>query len=437
MSTLTSPVPTVAVALPQADKRRYLAAGTFILLGAVDILVFGLFSHRGDAVFGLSVSGQGIQVPNVRLPGALSCYVLGGISAAVGVARAATDLSRLQKRIGIAVVLFAFILALLCWSDAGNSVGPISMVILLQGTVTAAIPLVLGALSGLLCERSGVINIAIEGQLLCGAFASAAVASVVGATVGLWFGLIAGSLTGGLVGALLAVFAIKYRVDQIILGVVINLLALGFTNYLYDRVMAPYSNTWNTGNFFEPYKIPLLGDIPVIGPIFFDSNVLLYITYLVIIAVQVGLFSTRWGLRVRAVGEHPTAADTVGIRVLWNRYRNVILGGMVAGIGGAYLTVGSVGLFSAGSTGTGMSDGFGYIGLAAMIFGRWRPGGAIAAALLFGFSSQLGALLGLLGVPVNSNILAMVPYVATIVAVAGLVGKVRAPAADGKPYVKA
>jgi general nucleoside transport system permease protein len=432
MSTLTSPVRTATVGLPQADPRRYLAAGTFVLLGLVDIAAFGLFSHRGDAVFALSVSGEGIQVPSVHLPGALSCYVLGGVSVAVGLVRAATDLSRTQKRIAIAVALVAFILALLCWSDAGSAVGPVNMIVLLQGTITAAIPLVLGALSGLLCERSGVINIAIEGQLITGAFASAAVASVVGATVGLWSGLIAGSLTGGLVGALLAVFAIKYRVDQVILGVVINVLAMGMTNYLYDRVMAPYSNTWNTGNFFAPLKVPLLGDIPIIGPIFFDSNVLLYITYIVIIVIQVGLFRTRWGLRVRAVGEHPSAADTVGIRVLWNRYRNVILGGMVAGIGGAYLTVGNVGQFS-----TGMSSGFGYIGLAAMIFGRWKPSGAVAAALLFGFTGQLGAVLGLLGVPVDSNILAMAPYVATIVAVAGLVGKVRAPAAEGKPYVKA
>jgi general nucleoside transport system permease protein len=286
-------------------------------------------------------------------------------------------------------------------------------------------------LSGLMCERSGVINIAIEGQLLTGAFAAAIVSSAVGATVGLWFGLLAGCLTGGLVGALLAVFAIKYLVDQIILGVVINLLAIGFTNYLYDRVMVPYANL-NTGNFFTPYKIPVLGDIPIIGPIFFDSTVILYIAYILLILIQVAMFSTRWGLRVRAVGEHPTAADTVGIRVLWTRYRNVILGGMVAGIGGAYLTVGSTGQFS-----TGISSGFGYIGLACMIFGRWKPFGATAAALLFGFCRQLGYELQLLNVPISPYLLAMLPYVATIIAVAGLVGRVRAPAADGKPYIKA
>jgi ABC-type uncharacterized transport system permease subunit len=418
-----------AVRLPQANVRRYLAAGTFVALGLVDILVFGLAAHSGDAVFALSLSGSGIQVPSIHVPAAPVCFVLGAISIGAGVLRATTELSRLGKRLAIAAALLGFLIALLCWADASNSVGPINVVDLLQGTVTAAIPLVFGALSGVMCERSGVINIAIEGQLITGAFAAAAVASAVGV---LWFGLLAGSLTGGLVGALLAVFAIKYRVDQIILGVVINLLAIGMTNYLYNRVMAPNSATWNTGSFFNSVKIPVLGDIPIIGPIFFDSTIFLYIAYILIIVIQVGLFRTRWGLRVRAVGEHPTAADTVGIKVLWNRYRNVILGGMIAGIGGAYLTVGNVGFFS-----PGMSSGFGYIGLAAMIFGRWKPLGAVAAALLFGFSRQLQDLLGLLTVPVPSQILAMVPYVATIVAVAGLVGKVRAPAADGKPYVKA
>jgi ABC-type uncharacterized transport system permease subunit len=416
-----------ALRVPQANERRYLAAGIFVLLGLIDILAFGLFAHSGDAVFAFSLAGT--HVPSLRVPGAPVCFALGAVSIAAGAARVLVDLSRLGRRLLIAAALLSFILALLCWADAGNSIAPVNVTNVLQGTVIYSIVLVLGALSGIMCERSGVINIAIEGQLITGAFASAAVASAVGV---LWLGLVAGSLTGGLVGALLAVFAIKYRVDQIILGVVINLLAIGMTNYLYDRVMAPYSNTWNTGAFFSDIKVPVLSEIPIIGPIFFDSNIFLYITYALIIVIQIGMFRTRWGLRVRAVGEHPTAADTVGIKVLWNRYRNVILGGMVAGIGGAWLTIGNVGFFS-----TGMSSGFGYIGLAAMIFGRWKPLGAVAAALLFGFFRGLEDLLGLLSVPVPSQVLAMAPYVATIIAVAGLVGKVRAPAADGKPYVKA
>ncbi len=425
---------TTAVRLPRADVRGYLAAGSYIVLGLIDMLVFsGLFAagHHGDAVFALSLPGSGIQVPSVHVPAAPAALALGALTLAIGPLRVLVDLPRRAKRLATAVALVASLFALLCWTDASNAVGSMNLVDLLQGTVFAALPLVLGALSGLLCERSGVINIAIEGQLLTGAFAAAMVSSAVGATVGLWTGLVAGSLTGGLVGALLAVFAIRYLVDQIILGVVINLLAIGFTNYLYDRVMVPYAN-FNTGNFFTPYKIPVLGDIPIIGPIFFDSTVILYIAYILLIVIQVALFRTRWGLRVRAVGEHPAAADTVGIRVLWTRYRNVILGGTVAGIGGAYLTVGSTGQFA-----TGISSGFGYIGLACMIFGRWKPLGATAAALLFGFCRQLGQELQLLNVPISPYLLAMLPYVATIIAVAGLVGRVRAPAADGKPYVKA
>ena len=411
---------------PVTVNRRLFAAGSFILFGLIDILVFGLFSHKGDATFALSLPTASVNVPSIRAPAALVCYVLGAASIALGIWRAVGNPGQRARRISIAAVLLFFIISLLCWADAGSAI-PLNVVNLLQNTLTGSIPLILGALAGCLGERAGVINIAIEGQLLVGAFAAAVMASV----SGVWIGLISGSLAGGLVGAVLAVFAIKFFVDQIILGVVLNVLTLGLTNYLYDRLLVTHSNL-NQAFTFNVLKIPGLGNIPVIGPIFFDSNIFLYFTYVAIILVQIGLFSTRWGLRVRAVGEHPTAADTVGIRVLATRYRNVILGGLLAGIGGAYLTVGSVGTFS-----PGMSSGLGYIALAAMIFGRWTPLGATAAALLFGFTEALGNVLGSINVPIPSYILAMAPYVATIIAVAGLVGNVRAPRADGKPYVKA
>jgi len=202
------------------------------------------------------------------------------------------------------------------------------------------------------------------------------------------------------------------------------------TDYFYNRLMSTNPN-YNTGNTFAALKIPGLAEIPVIGPIFFDSNVFLYITYIAVIGVQVAMFHTRWGLRVRAVGEHPAAADTVGIRVLWIRYRNVILGGLLAGIGGSFLTIGSVGLFN-----EDISSGFGYIALAALIFGRWTPLGSLAAALLFGFSLELALVLPTVNPVLPAPIMNMAPYVATIIAVAGLVGKVRAPKADGQPYVK-
>jgi simple sugar transport system permease protein len=414
------------VGRPATVNRRLVASGSFILFGLIDIAVFGYFAHKGDATFALSLPTASVKVPSIHVPAALVCYVLGAASIALGIWRAVADPSQRARRLSIAAVLLFFIISLLCWADAGNAI-PLNMVNLLQNTLTGSIPLILGALAGCMGERAGVINIAIEGQLLVGAFAAAVMASI----SGVWIGLLSGSLAGALVGALLAVFAIKYFVDQIILGVVLNVLTLGLTNYLYDRLLVNNPNL-NQAFTFNVLKIPVLGNIPVIGPIFFDSNIFLYITYAAIILVQIGLFSTRWGLRVRAVGEHPTAADTVGIRVLGIRYGNVIMGGVLAGIGGAYLTVGSVGTFS-----PGMSSGLGYIALAAMIFGRWTPLGATAAALLFGFTEALGNVLGSINTPIPSYILAMAPYVATIFAVAGLVGKVRAPRADGKPYVKA
>jgi len=331
------------------------------------------------------------------------------------------------RRTAIGLVSFLLVVSLLCWAGAGLTTS-INVVNLLSGTLAGSIPIMLGALTGVVCSRSGVINIAIEGQLLLGAFNAAIVASATGS---LWLGLLSGALAGPLVGALLAVFAITYLVDQVVLGVVINLLIAGLTGYLYDAVMIPYQNTLNSPATFSAIKIPLLGDIPIIGPIFFDSTIFLYLTYIAIAAVQVGLFNTRWGLRTRAIGEHPVAADTVGIRVIAMRYRNVIAAGIIAGIGGAYFTIGSVGSF-----GKNMSSGEGYIALAAMIFGRYTPFGAIGAALLFGFTTQLQSIMSTLNTPIQSNLLLMAPYVVTIIVLAGLVGKVRGPKAEGIPYIK-
>jgi general nucleoside transport system permease protein len=414
-----------AVRAPLTTERRHVAAVTFIVIGLINIFVFGLLAHAGDASFELSLTSASVRIPVIRVPAAPVCYALGAVAIGLGVLRLTVPFSRLAKRLAIAGVLVCFLVSLLCWADAGAI--PLNVIIISQGTITESIPLILGALAGCLCERSGVINIAIEGQLLFGAFTAAIVASAFG---GLWVGLVAGSLAGGLVGVVLAVFAISFLTDQIVLGVVLNVLVLGMTDYLYDRLMSTNPN-YNTGITFGSIKIPVLGEIPIIGPIFFDSTVFLYITYIAIIVIQVALFYSRWGLRVRAVGEHPTAADTVGISVLWIRYRNVILGGLVAGIGGAYLTIGSVGSFI-----PNISSGFGYIALAALIFGRWTPLGAVAAALLFGFCEEMALVLPTVNPALPAQIMNMAPYAATIIAVAGLVGKVRPPKADGQPYVK-
>jgi general nucleoside transport system permease protein len=410
---------------------RFAAPITYAVFGLVNILVLGLHA-KGDAIFSFTPEFAKVSVPNLTLAAAVTCYVCGASTLALAVVRlldvlGIIRLGRVWRRVIVGVVLFLFIIALLAWADGGQSI-PFNVVNLLSGTLDVSIPIMLGALTGVICSTSGVVNIAIEGQLLLGAFCAAIATSVTGS---LWLGLVCGALAGSLVAVLLALFAIAYRVDQIVLGVVLNTLVLGLTGYLYNAIMVPYGNTLNNPNTFNPIKIPGLGDIPIIGPVFFDATIFLYITYVLLAGIQIGLFRTRWGLRTRAIGEHPVAADTVGIRVLSLRYRNVILAGLIAGIGGAYFTIGSVGSF-----GPDMSSGEGYIALAAMIFGRYTPFGAIGAALLFGFTTQLQSILSSINVPIQSNLLLLTPYVVTIVVVAGLVGKVRGPRAEGVPYVK-
>ncbi len=361
----------------------------------------------------------------MKVPPGPTAIAAGLITLVLSVLWLRMELGKWARRLIIISAGTLFMFSFLCWASAGKNM---SLVGLLQSSVDRAIPIVLGALAGCLCERAGVINIAIEGQLLFGAFAGALVAS---STHNLYLGLVAAAAAGALLGLVLAVFAIRYAVNQIVVGVVLNVLATGLTGYLYDRVLIRYQNTLNSPAVFHRIAIPLLSKIPVVGAVLFDANIFLYLTYIILIVIQVGLFRTRWGLRVRAVGEHPVAAETVGIRVLAVRYWNVVLGGVVAGIGGAYLTIGSVGPF-----GKDVSSGKGFIALAALIFGRWTPVGALLGALLFGFADAVQNILSVLGTSIPSDFLLMIPYIATIVVVAGMVGRVRPPKAEGKPYVK-
>jgi len=298
----------------------------------------------------------------------------------------------------------------------------------MAGAVTLAVPLVFGSLSGVLCERAGVVNIAIEGQLLLGAFSAAVVATVTG---NVYVGLISAAVAGALVSLVLAVVSIKYLVNQIIVGVVLNVLISGLTSFLFSTLLTADPEHLNKPGRLQAVDIPFLADIPIIGPILFRQSLVGYLMYVAVIVVYVGLFHTKWGLRVRAVGEHPQAADTVGINVNRTRFINVLMGGAIAGIGGSFFTLVSVDAFS-----KDMSGGRGYIALAAMIFGRWNPIGAFLAALLFGFADNLQSIITIIGSPVPSQFMAMLPYALTVIAVAGLVGRSRPPAADGIPYVK-
>jgi simple sugar transport system permease protein len=247
----------------------------------------------------------------------------------------------------------------------------------------------------------------------------------------IWLGTLGGMIAGMAVGAVLAVMVIRYLVDQVIIGIVLNVLAVGLTSFFFNKMLSPHADEFNTPGYFTLFKIPVLGDIPIIGPVLFHGTIFLYLTYLLVAAVHFGLFHTRWGLRLRSVGEHPRAADTVGINVFQTRYRALLLAGAIAGLAGTVLVIGSG---SAGTFQLNMSAGKGFIALAAVIFGRWTPVGAVLAALLFGFADQLQSLLAQAGAPIDSNLLLTLPYIATLFAVAGFVGRVRAPAADGQPY---
>ena len=368
------------------------------------------------------------RIPNAPVPSLVSlllltAVMLGGLVLAV---------LRYRQRRPVpgwvhVVVGAAFVIAFLTYIGAGKST-VIPMISLLAGALALSVPLVFGAMSGVICERSGIINIAIEGQLLFGAFAAAVVASAAGSG---YAGLLAAPVAGALVGAVLAWFSVSFRVNQIIVGVVLNTLIIGLTGFLFATLLSDNKALWNSRMPLPRLPIPGLSQIPVIGPVLFNQTILIYLMYVIVVLLQFMLFRSRWGLRTRAVGEHPRAADTVGIKVNPRRVWNTILGGAVAGLGGAFFTVGSGLAF-----GREMSAGQGYIALAAMILGKWNPKGAVAAALLFGFSKNLGNVLSTIGSGVPSEILLMLPYVITIFAVAGFVGRVRPPAAEGTPYTK-
>jgi general nucleoside transport system permease protein len=417
------------VTMTRGERRtqtRQRILGIFYLLLAVAMVVFFGFNIEGDATssFGLTLPTAPITVPNLVVPSSGTTYLLAAVVAFAG----AVQLTRgfgARRALVMGLVAVAFVFAFLVWVAAGQSM---NLTGLLETTVQRSVPIVFGALSGILCERAGVVNIAIEGMLLSGAFMAAVVTS---AFDNPWLGMLSAIAVGGLLAALLAVLAIRYRVDQIIAGFFINILVIGLTAFLSVRLLQPYQAELNTPERLGQIAIPFLSDIPILGPVLFRHNIFVYLLFGLIVVIHLGLYYTRWGLRVRAVGEHPQAADTVGVNVYWVRYSNVIMGGMVAGLGGAYFTIGSTGGFE-----REMTAGRGFIGLAAMIFGGWNPIGAFLAGLVFGFADAIQSRLSILSIAIPSEFLLMVPYVVTIIVVAGLVGRARAPAADGKPYIK-
>lgn len=408
--------------LDTAKVRQARISGWILLaLALLAALVFGAGSE-GTATFRLSRPNDPWALPNLLVPAAAFNYLVAAVLAFLGVRqflRGGVRWTGLSLGIGLAIATAAF----LVWATAGKG---FSLTGMLQATVVAAVPITLGGLAGVLSERVGVVNIAIEGMLLAGAFTGALLGSLLGGVVG----LLSAVAIGGLFGFILAALVVTYRVDQIIAGVVINLFVLGVTSYVSSQVYSEH-RFLNNAPIFSPIRIPVLADLPVLGPMLFQHNLFVYGAILMVSVATYYLFHTRMGLRARSVGEHPRAADTLGINVYRTRYINVTIAGMVAGFGGAWFTLGSVGRFD-----ENMTNGLGYIGLAAMIFGRWHPVGALMAALVFGFANSLQQKLALLNTPIPSEFLAMAPYIATMVLVAGIVGRARAPAADGQAYVK-
>jgi len=403
--------------------RRIVMGIIFLVFGA---LIYFLFSRTLEAgvqtTFRLVPGGSEQALPDWIFSSLPMLNILVGLSLVAGGYQLARGFKKRTNLI-LGLVGGMFIFAFLTWATADGS---LNLAGLLRSALVKAVPLTFGAMSGVLCERSGVVNIAIEGMMLTGAF----VGALVGSLTNIYIGLLAAVLSGGLLAAALAVLSIKYKTDQIIAGTVINIFATGITSFLSARFLQKYQYLNDPGRF-PTIKIPVLADIPFIGPIMFQHNIFVYALYFFLIILTIALYYTRWGLRTRSVGEHPKAADTLGINVFRTRYVSVILGGFMAGLGGAYFTLGSVGRFD-----EVMTAGRGFIGLAAMIFGNWNPLGSFSAGLLFGFFDALASKMAILKVAIPSEIMLMFPYLATMVILAGVIGRSQMPAADGTPYEK-
>lgn len=396
------------------------------VFAVVVLLAFGVFGSGKEVSFQITDSAAAFTLPDLKVN---SGFLGTAIGLALLVVSVLAGLLTLGKRHvpmwwNLVFGLLA-VVALLGWLAAGDTV-PVSF--LFGSAIALATPIILGAMGGIMSERVGVVNIAIEGQLLTGAFVGSIVGSV---TDSLWAGVIAAMIAAALLSMVLASLAIKYLVDQIIIGVLLNVLVIGVTNFLYSQVISEDNATLNFPGTFNRVAIPLLSQIPVIGDALFKNGAIVYLMFIVVPVLWFILFRTKLGLRARAVGEHPLAADTVGINVARTRFWWVTLGGAVAGLGGAAITVGNVGAF-----GREMTAGQGFIALAVVILGRWHPLYTASSALLFGFAIILRVWANQVNPGIPIDFITMVPYLVTLIAVAGFAGRVRAPAADGKPYEK-
>jgi len=396
-----------------------------IIIGLLIYFIFAAtLSADVQTVFVMTPGGFDVgQMADWVLPARLSLTFLAGICIALGIFQLIKGFGEATNTVvGICGLLLIF--SFLIWQASGKSLNLAGM---LSSAVLLAIPITLAAFSGILAERSGTVNIAIEGMMLMASMIAALVGSLTQSAV---FGLLAGMLSSMLLAAIHAVLSIKYKINQVVSGTVINIFSAGMTAFISQKFMQ-VNQSLNIPPMFGRVPVPLLSQIPLIGPILFNQNIFVYLMFAILIILQVALFNTRWGLRFRACGEHPKAADTLGVDVIKTRYIGVLLSGLVAGIAGSFFTLGSVGRFD-----EGMTAGKGFIGLAAMIFGNWMPIGSLGAGFLFGFADAIGSKLSLLGSAIPPQFMAMAPYLITMIVLAGFIGKGQAPAAEGEPYEK-
>jgi ABC-type uncharacterized transport system permease subunit len=395
------------------EQRRHARNLGFTYLVLAGVAAAVLSRHAGVARFNLDAGrsfGLSAQPVGWFTAGALA--VVAGIQLWRGFGR--------WTNVVLALATITMFMSFLAWAAAGRE---FSFVGMLASGVTFSTPLIFGACAGIICERSGVVNIAIEGLLLNGAFTS----TLVGSIAGFWVGVGAAMVVSGMLAWLLAWLSIRFKVDQVIVGFFINFFVLGLTSFLSSRVLTDNPD-YNDVSTLRAWKIPLLERIPIIGQIAFRQTVFVYAAVLLVVVLTWFMYNTRWGLRTRAVGEHPKAADTLGVNVNMLRYRNVIIGGAIAGFGGSWWTA-TVGRFNENIT-----AGKGFIALAVVIVGRWNPVGALCAALLFGLFDSVSDKLSLLNTGIPSEFIKMTPYLATIVVVCGFVGRSRGPKASGQPY---
>jgi general nucleoside transport system permease protein len=430
MTAAVATVPTVGEGLAARRASRDARIRGIAFVGLA--ILAGYFATRSfdiPAAFTFWIDKQGGESAKLETSVGVLWVVAAVVSAIVG----ALQLVRgptFRWRPWLLLLLGPYVFVILAALLKGT---PASMTNVFSGTLELAAPITMAALAGILSERSGLLNIALEGKMLVGACVASIAASVTllitgSALLGGLVGIAAAMFASGLLGLLLAWLGIRHKVNQIIAGTVINIGAIGITNFLFLRILGR-NTEFNSPPTIPPFRIPLLADLPVVGPIFFTATPYVYIALILVVVLTYMLFRTRWGLRLRASGEKPAAAGTVGINVIAIRYRALFMAGMIAGLAGSYLS-----LSTAGSFQMEMTAGKGFIGLAAMIFGGWHPIGAFGAALVFGFADTAQALLSILGVEVPPQLLNSVPYVVTIIVVAGVVGRVRGPAAAGQPY---